>query len=84
MATRSINTERPCSAVHSHNEGRSRLCGRRQANLAPAVQTPDIVLSNDIICGSTEYALEGPLCKFQMYITTNKGTTPWNIFSLSS
>lgn len=38
MATRSINAERPYSAVHRHNEGRSRLCGRRQANLAPVVQ----------------------------------------------
>jgi len=31
----------------------------------------DILLSNDIICGSTDYVVEGPLCKFQMYITTN-------------
>jgi hypothetical protein len=37
-ATQTINTERPYSAGHRHIEGCSRLCGRRQANIAPVVQ----------------------------------------------
>jgi hypothetical protein len=37
-ATHSIITEGPYSAGHRQFEGRSRLCGRRQSNVAPVVQ----------------------------------------------